>query len=82
MLSIVTAMAKAHTRGRGFASDGTPVPEIHSVILTASARLISNSKGLLYDEAVGPESISYRTAFNGWTVVERMCLDRWRVKAL
>ncbi len=74
-------MAKAHTRGRGFTADG-PVEEIRATILTASARLLSNSRGLLYSEQVGPESIDFRSAFVGWTVVERMCLDRWRVKTL
>lgn len=82
VLAIITSMAKAHTRGRGFDANGDPADEIRSTILTASARLISNSKGLLYDETVGPESISYRSVFNGWTLVERMCLDRWRVKAI
>ncbi|MCV7132521.1 hypothetical protein H7J06_05935 [Mycobacterium hodleri] len=82
VLAIVTSMAKAHTRGRGFDANGDPVAEIRAVILTASARLLSNAKGLLYDESVGPESISYRSAFNGWTLVERMCLDRYRINAL
>jgi len=73
---------KIRARGRGFDAYGNPVDEIRSVILTASARLWSNRSGLLYDETVGPESISYRSAFNGWTLVERACLDRWRVKAI
>jgi hypothetical protein len=81
-LAIITSMAKAHTRGQGFDLNGNPADEIRAVILTASARLLSNAKGLLYDEAVGPESISYRSAFSGWTLIERMCLDRYRVKAL
>ena len=81
MLSIVAAMARAYTRGRGWTDDG-PADEIRAVILTASARLVSNSRGLLYSEAVGPESVDYRSAFTGWTVAERFSLDRWRVKAL
>lgn len=81
VISIVEAMAKAHTRGNGWTDSG-PVEEIRSVILTASARLLSNSSGLLRDEAAGPESVSYRSAFTGWTAVERICLDRHRVKAL
>ena len=82
VLQIITTMAKAYTRGRGFADDGTPVEEIRDVILTAAARLVSNSRGLQYSEAVGPESYDYRSAFTGWTVVERICLDRWRIRAL
>ncbi|WP_099023567.1 hypothetical protein [Mycolicibacterium palauense] len=80
-LSIVTVMARSYTRGAGFTEDG-PAPEIRAVILTAAARLLSNSKGLLYDESVGPESVSFRSAFTGWTTVERMALDRHRVRAL
>lgn len=81
VLSIVSAMAKAYTRGRGW-TDDTPVEEIRAVILTASARLLSNSRGLQYSESAGPESVDYRSAFTGWTVPERICMDRWRVKAL
>jgi hypothetical protein len=82
VLQVVSAMAKAHTRGGiGWTGD-VPNAEIAAVILTASARLIVNATGLLFDETEGPSSISYRSAFTGWTLVERMTLDRYRVKAL
>ena len=80
VLSIVTAMASAYTRGQGFTA-GVPNGEIRAVILTASARLISNTTGLLYDELEGPSQISYRSAFSGWTVAELFVLNRYRVSA-
>lgn len=80
VIQIVTSMASAYTRGVGFVA-GVPNSDIRAVILTASARLISNSSTLLWDNAVGPESVSYRSAFTGWSLVERLTLDRYRVQA-
>jgi len=81
VLAIVTAMASAWTRGVGFTA-GVPNAELRAVILTASSRLLSNARGLLMDEAKGPESVSYRSAFTGWTLVELGVLNRYRVTAL
>lgn len=80
-LSVVTAMASAYTRGQGF-EDGVPNSDIEAVITTAACRLLSNPSGLLRDETHGPESVSYRSSFTGWSVAERIVLDRYRVKAL
>lgn len=77
-LKVVTAQAKAYVRG---GSGWTPNDEIASVIITASARLVSNPSTLLYDNTVGPESVSYRSAFTGWSLTEKLTLDRYRVKA-
>lgn len=77
VLTIITAMASAYTRGVGF-TNGEPNESIRAVILTASARLISNAAGLLRDETEGPSSVSYRSAFNGWTVAETYVLNRFR----
>src|SRR4051812_8311482 len=68
------------TRGQGF-TDGEPNQDIRAVILTAAARLLSNPRGLLMDETKGPESVSYRSAFTGWTVAELFVLNRYRVTA-
>ncbi|BBX39808.1 hypothetical protein [Mycobacterium simiae] len=81
VLTIITAMARSYTRGRGFTA-GVPNDEIRAVILTAAARLYSNRTGLLYDEVEGPSQISYRSAFSGWTVAELFVLDRYRVRAM
>jgi hypothetical protein len=80
VLAVVTAMASAYTRGQCF-TNGVPNDEIRAVILMASARLISNTTGLLYDEVEGPSQISYRSAFTGWSVAELFALNRYRVRA-
>ncbi|WP_234817799.1 hypothetical protein [Mycolicibacterium sphagni] len=81
VLSIVQSMAESYTRSVGF-TNGVPNPAIRAVILTAAARLLSNSRGLLFDEAEGPSSVSYRSAFSGWTLAEQAVLNRYRVRAL
>lgn len=80
-LQVVTAMAAAYTRGQGF-TGGVPNDEISAVILSASARLLSNPSGLAYSETEGPSSVSYHGAFTGWTVAETFVLQRYRVNAL
>jgi hypothetical protein len=80
VLQVVTAMARSYTRNVGF-TDGEPNDEIRAVILSASARLLSNPRGLLIDETKGPESVSYRSVFSGWTVAELFVLNRYRVTA-
>jgi hypothetical protein len=81
VLSTVTQLASAYTRGVGF-SAGVPNADISSVILTASARLYANPTQLLGDQTYGPSSVSYRSAFQGWTMSELTALDRYRVKAV
>jgi hypothetical protein len=81
VLGIVTSMAKSYVRGQGF-SGGVPNDELAAVILTAAARLLSNPRGLLIDETEGPSSVSYRSAFTGWTVAELFVLNRFRVRSL
>ena len=74
-------MAKAYTRGRGFDGD-EPNDEIAAVITTASARLASNAAQLPIDTTAGPFSQSIRGAFQGWTLVEQIVLNRYRVRAM
>ncbi|WP_237394359.1 hypothetical protein [Mycobacterium paraintracellulare] len=80
MLTIITAMASSYTRGQGFTA-GVPNDEIRAVILTASARLISNTSGLTFSEIEGPSQIEYNSAFSGWTVGELVVLNRFRRRA-
>ncbi|KAA0083272.1 hypothetical protein CIW52_12615 [Mycolicibacterium sp. P9-64] len=80
ILAVVTAMASAYTRDIGFV-DGVPNDGIRAVILTAAARLLSNPRGLLLDESHGPDAVSYRSAFTGWSLAELFVLDRYRVRA-
>lgn len=81
VLAIITAMASSYTRGQGFTAAGMPNDEIRAVILTASARLISNATGLTFSEVEGPSQIEYTSAFSGWTVGELFVLNRFRRRA-
>ncbi len=80
VLSTVTQLANAYTRGVGF-TGGVPNADISSVILTAAARLLAHPRQLAVDETVGPDSASFRGGFNGWSVAELYCLNRYRVTA-
>lgn len=73
---VVTQMARAYTRDGGFTA-GVPNSEIGAVITTAAARLVANPEQL--STTVG--TVSIRGAFNGWTLTERLVLNRYRIKA-
>lgn len=73
---IVTAMARAYTRGKGF-QDGSVAEDIAAVITTATARLVANPEQVHY--AVGSARIS--GSFNGWTLAETFVLNRYRKRA-
>jgi len=81
VVPIVTVMARAYTRGRGF-EDGEPCDEIAAVITLAAARLAANTAQLPIDETAGPFSKSIRGAFGGWTLAEQLVLNRYRVSAM
>lgn len=78
---VVTAMAKAYTRGRGFDGD-IPNAEISAVITTAAARLAGNGRGLQYRQKVDDFEQEYRSSFQGWTLAEQIVLNRYRVRAM
>lgn len=73
---VVTKMAKAYTRDGGFTA-GVPNAEIAAVITTAAARLVANPEQL--SSTVG--TVSIRGGFSGWTLTERLVLNRYRIKA-
>lgn len=73
---IVTAMARAYTRGRGFIGN-QPNDEIGAVITTGTARLVANPEQLR--TAVG--GVQINDGFTGWTLVELFVLNRYRVRA-
>lgn len=81
VLVVVTAMAKAYTRGNGFDPDGVPNDELRAVILSAACRMIANPRGIDLAESIGPQSVSFRGAFTGWTVAETFTLNRYRKRA-
>lgn len=80
VVPIITTIAKAYTRGRGF--DGNvPNEEISAVITTAAARLAANGPQLAVDRTIGPFTESLRGGFTGWTIAELYVLNRYRVRA-
>ncbi|MFL0174265.1 hypothetical protein [Mycobacterium sp. SMC-13] len=80
VVPIVTVMAKAYTRGRGF-TGAEPNEEIAAVISTASARLAANGKGLM-SKKVDDVEYQYSLASTfGWTLAEQAVLNRYRVRA-
>ncbi|GAA4754046.1 hypothetical protein GCM10023217_26970 [Gordonia alkaliphila] len=80
-VQIVTAMARAYTRGRGFSAAGDPSEDVAAVITTATARLVTNPGQLAYDQSAGQFSTSVRDSFAGWTLAELFVLNRYRRKA-
>jgi hypothetical protein len=72
-VEVVTALARVHTRGRGFTVE-EPLPDVAAVIVTASARLASNAEQV--DSGVGP--IWTRGSFVGWSLAELTVLNARR----
>lgn len=81
VLVVATSHARAYTRGRGF-TDGVPNADIHAVILSAAARLITNPGQVGRSVVHGPEQASWQATPFAWSVAERLALDRYRVNAL
>lgn len=80
VIPVVTTMARAYTRGRGF-SGGEPNDEIAAVITTAAARLAANPTGL---QSKRVDDVEYRYSLAssfGWTLAELAVLNRYRVRA-
>jgi hypothetical protein len=80
VLATVSQLAQAYTRGVGW-TGSTPNADISAVILTAAARLLAHPRQLPVDETVGPDSASFRSGFTGWSVLETIVLNRYRVTA-
>ena len=81
VVPIVTTMAKAYTRSRGFI-DNDPNEEIAAVIATASARLAANGEQLASKRV---DDVEYRYSLAstfGWTLAELAVLNRYRVTAM
>lgn len=74
---LITAMARAYTRGRGFTEDGA-AEDIGAVITTATARLMAHPTQL--EQRIG-ETYT-RQGFSGWTLAELGVLNAYRRRAL
>lgn len=79
-VDIVKAMAQAYTRGRGF-TEGEPNEEIAAVIITATARLVTNPGQIVVDQTAGAMSQRLGVGFQGWNIAETMVLNRYRAMA-
>jgi hypothetical protein len=78
VLSVVTMAVRAYVRG---GVNWEPNAEQASVILTAAARLAAHPRQIGLSEAVGPESVDFRAGWYGFTLGERITLDRYRATA-
>ena len=78
MLTVVTAQVRAYTRDRGFSGD-QPAPDLDTVILTSTARLVANPENLR-SESLGEYSVQ-RQVIDGWTLPELAILNRYRRRA-
>jgi hypothetical protein len=77
---IVTAMARAYTRGKGFDDDGA-ADDLAAVIVTATARMMVNPAQIAQDHSAGPYTESIRGGFTGWSLAETFVLNRYRKRA-
>lgn len=77
---LITTMAKAYTRGRGFIGN-EPNREIAAVITIAAARFAANGRQTSSSMTHGPFVQDLRSFFTGWTVAEQIILNRYRVRA-
>lgn len=80
VITIVSAQAKSYTRGRGWDTNGQPADDLRAVILTASARRLTDPTQTITDRSMGPFSTSYRPN-DGWTTAELYVLNRYRQRA-
>lgn len=78
-LPLITEMARTHTRGVGFDEADEPNAAIASVIVSATARIVSNPSSHQMAQA-GPMTVRH-TVFVGWSLVELSVLDAHRRKA-
>ncbi|WP_193045278.1 hypothetical protein [Mycolicibacterium baixiangningiae] len=83
IVPLVTAMAKAYTRGRGFHDNGEPFDDVAAAIATACARFMGNPKQALEAQTMGPFTRDHRSrGFEGWTLAEQSVLNRYRKRAM
>ena len=81
VIAVVKAMAKAYTRGKGFTAAGEPSEDVAAVILSASARLLADTSQIISQQSMGPFAVQFRAGFDGWSVAESYCLNRYRERA-
>lgn len=79
---IITAMARAYTRGHGFDDGGEPNEEVAALITAAAARFRGNPRQVSMAQTTGLFTLDMRTYFTGWTLAELFVLNRYRKRAM
>lgn len=74
-VTVITEMARAYTRDKGF--EFGPNEGITAVITSATARLVANPEQIRY----GVGSVQFNSAFQGWSLAELAVLNRFRKRA-
>lgn len=80
-LTVLTAMARAYTRGEGFSADGVPNDELAAVLTTATARMVTHPEQIARTDTAGPFTRQLAGGFTGWTLAETFVLNRYRKRA-
>lgn len=78
-VGIVTELAKAYTRGKGFDGNGAPNNEVAAVITMATARVVVNPEQNKREQ-FGEYTVTPGTLY-GWTLTEIQTLNRYRKTA-
>lgn len=73
-LLIVTAMARAYTRGNGFTGE-EPADDVAAVLVTATARLTVNPAQYGREQVADWSAVG---GFTGWTLAELFVLNAYR----
>jgi hypothetical protein len=80
VLSVVQAMVRAYVRDNGF-HDDVPNDQLAAVVKSAAVRWLANPSQLANTVAMGGFTVSYQGGFDGFTIGERIVLDRFRLRA-
>ncbi|GAB2497152.1 hypothetical protein GCM10027063_40440 [Promicromonospora xylanilytica] len=73
-VTVMEALVRAHTRGKGFTPEGAPYPDVEAVIIAATARLIANPEQT--DNYAGGAGV--RGGFVGFSLPELITLNTYR----
>ena len=81
-LPLVTTFIRAYVRGNGFTADGaTPNADLDAVIVSVTARMVSNPDRATSSVA-GPFTVTYGPTVDGFTLLELAVLHMYRKRAV
>ena len=83
VLPTVVEAIRGYTRGEGFESGVMKdffSPDLAIVVKSVCARIMANPSGLRISDTTGPFSHDV-AGWNGFTLMEQVALNRWRVRA-